>query len=77
MIQAEAKEREVMRADLVAALDSVRTNAEILKIIREGMGVDTIVGPHNQAAYINQAQNLNDSVTAAGDVAREPVVRQE
>ena len=77
MAQAEAKEREVMRADLVAALDSVRINAEILKTIREAMGVEAIVGPHNQAAYINQAQNLNDSVTAAGDVAKEPAVRQD
>lgn len=75
--QADAKEREVMRADLVAALDSVRMNADILKTIREAMGVDAIVGPHNQAAYVNQAQNLNDSVTAAGDVAKDPVVRQE
>ena len=26
-----------------------------LKVLREAMGVDAIVGPHNQKAYIDQA----------------------
>jgi len=36
--------------------------ANTLKVIREAMGVDTIVGPHNQAAYINQATELNETI---------------
>ena len=60
-------------------LNDLKLDAETLKIIREAMGVDAIVGPHNQAAYINQAQNLNEAVVESengdnGDV-EEPVVR--
>jgi len=31
-----------------------------LKVLREAMGVDAIVGPHNQKAYIDQAKIVDD-----------------
>ena len=38
-----------------AILNELKTNAETLKTLRDAMGVDKIVGPHNTDAYIHQA----------------------
>lgn len=43
------------------ALNDNKTEAETLKIIREAMGVETIVGPSNTEAYINQAENVEEN----------------
>jgi len=37
-----------------------------LKTLREAMGVDTIVGPHNQEAYINQAVGVTELQEQSG-----------
>lgn len=44
-------------------IDAVMAQAEILKTIREAMGVESIVGPSNTGAYIEQAQNVEDAVS--------------
>ncbi len=44
----------------VSIVDALATQANTLKIIREAMGVDSIVGPGNTAAYINQARVVLD-----------------
>jgi len=41
--------------DTIAALKS---QAETMKIIREGMGVDTFTGPGTTVAFINQAHDV-------------------
>ena len=46
---------------LQAQDEQIKTQAETLKIIKDAMGVDTIVGPHNKQAYIQQAGHLADS----------------
>lgn len=51
-------------------MDMLKTQAETLKIIREAMGVDTIVGPHAQQAFIEQATIITeqqDSIEATLD----------
>lgn len=54
------------QSDIISqALKDGKTEAETLKIIREAIGVETIVGPNNMQAYIGQAKSLNESV---GDV---------
>lgn len=44
-----------------ALLNELKVNAEVLKTIREAMGVDSIVGPHNTEAYIQQAEMITDT----------------
>lgn len=44
-----------------AILEGFKTQAETLKTLREAMGVDAIVGPGNQQAYINQANEIVDN----------------
>jgi hypothetical protein len=41
--------------------ETIKTNAESLKILREAMGVDTIVGPTNTQAYKQQADIVVDT----------------
>ena len=43
--------------------EQIMQMAETLKIMREAIGADTIIGPENMSAYQNQAQNLDDSVS--------------
>lgn len=43
------------------AVNNVNTQANTLKTLRDAMGVETIVGPGNQAAYINQAHAVLES----------------
>ena len=38
-----------------AQIDELSKNAQTLKTLREAMGVEQIVGPHNTDAYIHQA----------------------
>lgn len=63
VIKQEAQERAAINQELMDGLNAIKTQAETLKIIREAMGIDSIIGPHNQAAYINQATELNESIT--------------
>ena len=49
-----------------ALLENMKTQADTLKVLRESMGVDTIIGPHNQEAYINQAVEITESQESAG-----------
>ena len=49
------------RDSISQALNDNKTEAETLKIIREAMGVETIVGPSNTEAYINQAENVEEN----------------
>ena len=44
-----------------AILDGMKSQAETLKTLKDAMGVDTIVGPHNQEAYINQAVAITEA----------------
>jgi hypothetical protein len=44
-----------------AQSDELAQQIDGLKKLREAMGVDTIVGPHNQEAYIQQAAMITDS----------------
>lgn len=57
------KRADEQQAALLAAFQS---QAQTLKTLREAMGVDAIVGPHNQQAYINQAVDITDSQEEAG-----------
>lgn len=43
------------------AIENLNKQAQTLKTLRESMGVDTIVGPSNQAAYIQQADEVLDA----------------
>ena len=38
----------------------LKTMAETLNIIREAMGIDSIVGPHNTEAYIQQSEAVTE-----------------
>lgn len=49
-----------------AILDGMKTQAETLKVLREAMGVDGIVGPHNTEAYIRQAGEITETQDQAG-----------
>lgn len=48
-------------------VESLNTQAETLKTLREAVGVDTIVGPSNTKAYINQAEIVTEE---QGDLAQ-------
>lgn len=43
------------------AIENLGKQATTLKSIKDAMGVDTIVGPHNQAAYVEQSQQVLDA----------------
>ena len=43
-----------------ALLNELKVNADVLKTIREAMGVESIVGPHNTEAYIQQSEALTE-----------------
>lgn len=43
------------------AVEALNTQADTLKKMREAMGIDSIVGPHNTGAYINQARIVTES----------------
>jgi hypothetical protein len=45
-------------------MDSLKTQAETLNILREAMGIDTIVGPTNKKAYIQQAEIVTEAQEA-------------
>ena len=47
-------------------MDEMSSAFSNLKIGREAMGVDTIVGPHNTDAYINQAVDITEKQEAQG-----------
>ena len=49
-------------AQQAAILESISIQANTLKILREAMGVDSIVGPGNTAAYVAQAENLGEAI---------------
>jgi len=45
-----------------ALVDQGKTQAETLKLIRESMGVDTVVGPETIEAYQDQSENLSRTI---------------
>ncbi|MEE9459607.1 MAG: portal protein [Candidatus Bathyarchaeia archaeon] len=53
---------EQSRKDSEANNKEIKTMAETLKILREAMGVDQIVGPHNTEAYIEQAALVQEAI---------------
>lgn len=46
-------------------IDTVTAQADILKTIREAMGADSIIGPSNMAAYVEQSGNVLDAVSGS------------
>jgi hypothetical protein len=50
----------------MAVLEAFNLMANTLKTLREAMGVDAIVGPHNQEAYIRQANEITEAQDDAG-----------
>jgi hypothetical protein len=42
-------------------INQLQTQAQTLKTLREAQGVDVIVGPHTQSAYIQQAELVNEA----------------
>lgn len=44
-----------------AIVDQLNTQAKTLETLRSAMGVDTIIGPHNQQAYIQQSEIVSDT----------------
>lgn len=50
--------REQQRQTINDAVDNLNTQADTLGKIRAAMGVDSIVGPGNQAAYIEQSREV-------------------
>jgi len=61
------KSREQDRKDIEANQQMLKTMAETLNIIREAMGIDSIVGPHNTEAYIEQANVLQQAIPGNAD----------
>jgi len=53
-------------AQNAAIIDAFQKQAETLKTLREAIGADTIVGPTNMEAYINQADQITESQERAG-----------
>ena len=45
-------------------LDQINNQADTLKMLREAMGLDTVVSPHAMGAYQGQAQNLDEAINA-------------
>lgn len=61
MLEAEKlrqKEREMEAQERKELIDMLKTQAETLKLIREAMGVDAVVGPQTAKAYSNQADEV-------------------
>lgn len=52
------KEEQRKTAETISSIQKEQT--EMLKVLREAIGADTIIGPHNTAAYIEQAEKLSD-----------------
>lgn len=50
-----------------AVFDALNQQAETLKTLREAMGVDTIVGPGNTEAYIQQAEMITEQQEGISD----------
>ena len=42
--------------------EEINMMADTLKKILDGMGIDSIVGPHNTSAYIGQATRLDREI---------------
>jgi len=49
------------REDNLAIANELKIQAETLKTLREAQGVDVIVGPHTQEAFIQQAELVTES----------------
>lgn len=47
-------------------VDELQSQAQTLKLIREAMGIESIVGPGNTEAYIEQAQQVQDAQELTG-----------
>lgn len=62
--KAEMEAVKLVMAQQSEILDQLKTQAETLKILREAQGVDVIVGPHTQEAYIQQAEIITESQDA-------------
>ena len=60
-LKAQQQQFENQQSVTNSILNELKTQAETLKTLREAMGVDTIVGPHNQQAYTQQAEIVTDS----------------
>jgi hypothetical protein len=45
-------------------VEALNTQAQTLKVLREAMGIDAIVGPHNTEAYIQQSEIITDQQDA-------------
>jgi len=52
------------RANEMLRDEQLKLQADTLKLIREAMGVDTMVGPGNTEAYIDQAQRITQTQEA-------------
>ena len=53
--------QEQQRRDNETMVKALNTQADTLNKLREAMGVDTVIGPTNQAAYIEQADVVLDA----------------
>ncbi len=58
---------EQSRKDNEASQQQIKTMAETLKLLREAMGVEQIVGPHNTEAYIEQAALVQEAIPGSAD----------
>ena len=58
--------QEQNRKDNETLVNALNTQADTLNKLREAMGVETIVGPHNQEAYINQAVAITENQEQLG-----------
>lgn len=56
------KAQQQQLAEQSAVFENIKTQAETLNTIRSAMGVDSMIGPGNTEAYINQAEELNESI---------------
>jgi hypothetical protein len=55
-------QQEQTRKDIETQNQEIKIMAETLKIIREAMGVDSIVGPHAMDSFIEQAATLQEAI---------------
>ena len=64
-LKAEGDRDDKVLAFMKAQDEQIKTMSEVLKNIKDAMGVDAIVGPENTEAYSEQAQRLSGAIKTA------------
>ncbi len=77
-IQQQQMAQQQAQADQITQmLEDRKTMADTLKVIKDAIGADAILGPNNMGAYIGQAQQLNQEITGTSESDGMPQVVQQ